>query len=114
MLVEAQALPSLLPITISPGIFAAYGALIVAAMLTILYLYRGRAFVVYWIGSWLLIAGSLMLLGRGYADARVGGVMLGLAQVLAVWSAGLTLLAGEAFPEAPLRWSRPLRLAAAT
>src|SRR5919106_3435437 len=107
-------IPSPAAIELPPQLFAAYGALIAAGMLSVLYLYRGRAFVVYWIGSWLLIAGSLMLLGRGYADARVGGVMLGLAQVLAVWSAGLTLLAGEAFPEAPLRWSRPLRLAAAT
>ena len=56
---EAQPLPSLLPMTISPGMFAAYGALLAAAMLGILYLYRGRAFVVYWIGSWLLIAVSL-------------------------------------------------------
>lgn len=107
-------IPSPAAIAIPPQLFAAYGALIAAGMLALLYLYRGRAFVVYWIGSWILIAASLMLLGRGYADAQLGGVMLGLAQLLAVWSAGLTLLAGEAFPDAPLRWNRPLRMAAAT
>ena len=107
-------IPSPAAIAIPPHLFAAYGALIAAGMLAVLYLYRGRAFVVYWIGSWVLVAGSLMLLGRGYADAQLGGVMLGLAQLLGVWSAGLTLLAGEAFPHAPLRWSKPLRMAAAT
>jgi hypothetical protein len=102
-----QRIPSPLPMTISPRMFVAYGALIAAAMLSILYLYRGRAFVVYWIGSWLLIAASLMLLSRGYDDVRLGSVMLGLTQLLAVWSAGLTLLAAEAFPDDPLRWNTP-------
>lgn len=106
-------IPSPAVISIAPQVFAAYGALVAAGMLSVLYLYRGRAFVVYWIGSWVLIAASLLLLGRGYANAQLGGVMLGLAQLLCVWSAGLMLLAGEAFPEAPLRWDRPLRLAAA-
>jgi hypothetical protein len=109
-----QSVPSPIPITIQPQVFGAYGALIAAGMLAVLYLHRGRAFVVYWIGSWVLIAGSLMLLARGYADARLGSVMLGLAQLLGVWSAGLTLPAGEAFPEAPLRWGGPLKVAAAT
>jgi diguanylate cyclase (GGDEF)-like protein len=111
---EAQAIPPLLPMTISPGMFAAYGALLAASMLTILYLYRGRAFVVYWIGSWLLIAGAMVLLAQGYDDARLGSVVLGLAQLLGVWSAGLTLLAAEAFPDEPLRWTGPLKVAAAT
>jgi diguanylate cyclase (GGDEF)-like protein len=111
---EAQAIPPLLPMTIRPGMFAAYGALLAASMLTILYLYRGRAFVVYWIGSWLLIAGAMVLLAQGYDDARLGSVVLGLAQLLGVWSAGLTLLAAEAFPDEPLRWTGPLKVAAAT
>ena len=104
--------PSL--VSISPPLFASYGALIAAAMLGVLYLYRGRALVVYWIGSWLLIGASLMLLAQGYEDLRLGSVMLGLAQLLGVWSAGLMLLAGEAFPDAPLRWNGPLKVAAVT
>ena len=114
MPVEAQPLPSLLPITISPGMVAAYGALVAAAVLIILYLYRGRAFVVYWIGSWLLVGCSLLLVSRDYADARLGRVVLGLAQLLGVWSAGLMLLAAEAFPDDPLRWTTPFKVAAVT
>jgi diguanylate cyclase (GGDEF)-like protein len=109
-----NSIPAPPTVTIRPREFAAYGALITAATLTTLYLYRGRAFIVYWIGSWLLLAGSLALMGRGYMDVRLGSVMLGLAQLLGVWSAGLTLLAAGAFPDAPLRWSVPLRVAAAT
>jgi diguanylate cyclase (GGDEF)-like protein len=111
---QAQAIPSPVPITISPGMFVAYGALVAAAVLMILYLYRGRAFVVYWIGSWLLVAASMMLLARGYDDVRLGSVVLGLAQLLSVWAAGLMLLAAEAFPDDPLRWTIPLKVAAGT
>ena len=68
----------------------------------------------YWIGSSLLLAGSLTLLGRGYEDVRLGSVMLGVAHLCGVWAAGLMLLAGEAFPDAPLRWNAPLRVAAGT
>lgn len=109
-----QRIPPPVLMTISPRLFAAYGALIAAAVLSILYLYRGRAFIVYWIGSWLLIAASFALLSRGYDDVRLGSVMLGLAQLLAVWSAGLMLLAVEAFPNEALRWNTPVRVAAVT
>jgi diguanylate cyclase (GGDEF)-like protein len=109
-----NSIPAPAPMLIRPRIFAAYGALIAASMLTILYLSRGRAFVVYWIGSWLLMAAALMLLARGYADVRFGSVMMGLAHLLAVWSAGLTLLGAEAFPDAPLRWDVPIKVAAIT
>ncbi|MBI3048185.1 MAG: GGDEF domain-containing protein [Acidobacteria bacterium] len=109
-----QGIPAPPPMLIRPREFAAYGALITAATLTTLYLYRGRAFIVYWIGSWLLVAASLALLARGYGDVRLGSVMLGLAQLLAIWSAGLMLLGAAAFPDEPLRWTVPLKVAAAT
>jgi diguanylate cyclase (GGDEF)-like protein len=107
-------IPAPTPMVISPGTFAAYGALITAVTLTTLYVYRGRAFIVYWIGGWLLFAASLTLLARGYDDIRLGSVMIGLAQLLAVWSAGLTLLAAQAFPDDALRWNVPLKVSAAS
>ena len=106
-------IPAPAPILIHPRVFAMYGALVAAATLTTLYLYRGRPFIVYWIGSWLLFAASLALLARGYADARLGSVMVGLAQLLSVWSAGLLVLAGGSFPVGRLRWTTPVSVAAA-
>jgi diguanylate cyclase (GGDEF)-like protein len=109
-----ESIPAPRPMLVRPRVFAAYGALIAASMLSILYLYRGRAFIVYWIGSWLLMAASLTLLAQGYPDLLFGSVMVGLAHLLAVWSAGLTLLGADAFPNAPLRWNGPVRIAAIT
>jgi diguanylate cyclase (GGDEF)-like protein len=109
-----RGIPPPAPMLIRPRAFAAYGALITVATLVTLYLYRGRAFIVYWIGSWLLFAGSLALLARGYGDVRLGSVMLGLAHLLGVWSAGLLWLGAAAFPDEPLRWTGPLKFGAAT
>ena len=99
-------------VTIQPRVFAAYGALIGAAMLSLLYLYRGRAFIVYWIASWLLIAAALALVARGYSDAVLGSVLTGVAMLLVVWSSGLMLLAAAAFPQNPLQWGAAVKVAA--
>jgi diguanylate cyclase (GGDEF)-like protein len=107
-----QGIPEPSPALIEPRVLASYGAVLAAALLGVLYIYRGRAFIVYWIVGWLLLAGSLFLASRGYADVVVGSVMLGLAQLLGIWSAGLLLLAARAFPEAPLRWTGAVKAAA--
>jgi diguanylate cyclase (GGDEF)-like protein len=109
-----QGIPEPAAAVIEPRLLASYGALMAAVLLGLLYVYRGRAFIVYWILSWVLISFSLFLLSRGYADARLGGVIVGLAQLLAAWSAGLLLLAAQSFPDAPLRWNVPVRAAAAS
>src|SRR3954468_22634936 len=87
-----ESIPAPQPVEIRPRLFVAYGALIAASTLGILYLYRGRVFVVYWIVSWSMLAASYTLNGRGYADVRIGSMMIGLSQLLAVWSAALLLL----------------------
>lgn len=102
------------PITIQPRVFSAYGALIAASMLSLLYLYRGRAFIVYWIGSWLLVAAALGLVARRYGDPILGSVLTGLSILFVVWSGGLVLLAARAFPQNPLRWGATLKALAAS
>jgi diguanylate cyclase (GGDEF)-like protein len=112
MLQALQAIPEPPAAVIEPRLLASYGALLAAVLLCVLYVYRGRAFIVYWIVGWLLIAGSLVLSSRGYDDARLGGVMLGTSQLFAAWCAGLLWLGAHAFPDAPLRWNLPVRVAA--
>lgn len=117
-LVTIDPLPSIplaTPVTIQPRVFSAYGALVAAAMLSLLYLYRGRAFVVYWIGTWLLVAAALGLMARGYTDAILRSVLTGLALLFTVWASGLMRLAVESFPQGVLRWdSRRLNVISAS
>ena len=110
-----RSIPAPEPVQIRPRLFVAYGALVAASTLGILYLYRGRAFIVYWIVSWSMLAGSFTLNARGYADVRLGSVMIGLSQLLAVWAAALVLLSVDAFSDTEThRWSAPVQAAAAT
>ena len=103
-------IPAPQPVEIRPRLFVAYGSLVAASTLGILYLYRGRAFVVYWIVSWSMLAASYTLNARGYADVRVGSVMIGLSQLLTVWSAGLLLLSVDDFSKKHARkWTVPLQ-----
>jgi diguanylate cyclase (GGDEF)-like protein len=97
------------PITIHPPVFAAYGALIAAAMLTLLYFYRGRTFILYWVGSWMMVAGALGVGARAYGNPMVGGVMTALAMLLVVGASALLLLAARAFPENTIQWRSTIR-----
>lgn len=92
------------PVTVQPRMISAYAALLAAAMLSLLYLYRGRGFVVYWIGCWLLIAAALGLVARDYPDATLRSVLTGLALLFTVWASGLMRLSVESFPEHLVRW----------
>ena len=96
------------PVTVNPRAFAAYGALACAVMLTLLYLYRGRGFIVYWIGAWLLLAMALGVVTRPYANVLLGSAVAGLSTLFVVWSAGLMLLGARAFPHQPMQWSAAL------
>src|SRR5919106_3480618 len=107
-----QGIPQPTAAVIEPRVLAAYGSMMAAALLGVLYVYRGRAFIVYWIVGWLLLAGSLYLASIGFRDMLAGGVAVGIAQLLAIWSAGLLLLGAHAFPDAPLRWTAAIKVAA--
>src|SRR5687768_5499905 len=86
--------------------------MVAAATLGVLYLYRGRAFIVYWIGAWLMLAGGLLVTTQRVTDPRLGSLLLGLALLLVVFAAGLLFLAAESFPASALRWTLPIRVAA--
>jgi hypothetical protein len=105
-----RSIPAPQPVEIRPRLFVAYGALVATSTLGILYLYRGRSFVVYWIVSWSMLAASYTLNGRGYADVRIGSVMIGLSQLLAVWSAALLVLSvNELSKDEPHGWNVPVQ-----
>jgi len=110
-----RSIPEPPPVEIRPRLFVAYGALIAASTLAILYLYRGRGFVVYWILSWTMLAASNTLNARGYADVLLGSVMIGLSQLLAVWSSALILLSVPPFAKRDRqRWTIPVQAGAIT
>ncbi|HEY1308861.1 MAG TPA: GGDEF domain-containing protein [Vicinamibacterales bacterium] len=99
-----RSLPGLAPVAIRPRVLSAYGALVTAGMLSLLYLYRGRSFIVYWIGAWLFATAAVALVSRTYADATLDRVLTGLAVLFTVGGSGLVLVAAETYPQYTLRW----------
>ena len=97
------------PITIHPPAYAAYGALIAVATLTLLYLYRSRTFILYWIGTWLLVAGALGLVAQQYADPLLNRVLTGAALLLAIAASALMLRAARAFPRNDIPWRTAIK-----
>ena len=97
-------IPLAAPVIIQPRVMSSYAALLAAAMLSLLYLHRGRAFVVYWIGSWLLVSAALGLVAQDYADATLRSVLTGLALLFTACASGLLRLSVESFPQNVLRW----------
>lgn len=92
LLLALQQVPATEPVSISPRPLAAAGALLVAAMLGILYLYRGRRFILYWLSHWVLVAATMGLISRDYPGTWIGSVMLGLSALFNVWASGLMVL----------------------
>lgn len=99
---------------VRPRVVAAYGALMTAITLGILFLYRGRDYILYWVATWLLLAGALAIVSQSYPHAGLANGMLGVAMLLVVWAAGATVLAVAAFPVFALRWTLPVRFGAVT
>jgi diguanylate cyclase (GGDEF)-like protein len=75
------------PAPLEPRLIAAAGAAIVAGLLFLLYLNRRRAYVFIWILGWILIAGSMMLLGNSARRGAELPELIGLVQSASVLSA---------------------------
>ena len=62
-----------------------------------------------------MLAASFTLNARGYADVRLGSVMIGLSQLLAVWASALGPAQRRRVSETePHRWDAPVQAGAAT
>jgi diguanylate cyclase (GGDEF)-like protein len=95
--VSSLALPVPDPILIHPRVHAAYAAVLGAALLACLYLYRRREFILYWTAGWLLIGGSLSARSFDPTGNPYGFLITeGMGGLMAVCSAGLFLLAPDA------------------
>jgi diguanylate cyclase (GGDEF)-like protein len=79
--------------------------LLVAGLLSLLYFYRRRAYIVCWIAGWILIAASGLIATPQFAGQRSAAAAYGISQFLAVASALLFLLSADAY-RMPLRQRR--------
>ena len=76
--------------------------MVIAAVLLLLYAYRRRLFILWWITGWLLLSTSMFLAARPYANQKLGWMAYGASQFLAILSSLSFVIAADAYRHRPL------------
>jgi len=85
---------------VNPRVLAGATAVVIASLLFLLYVYRRRPFILYWIAAWLLLATSMFLM-RSFAGTQLGLMVFGISQLLAIIGALAFVVAADAYRHRP-------------
>jgi diguanylate cyclase (GGDEF)-like protein len=85
------------PTTVDPRVLTGTAALVVAALLLLLYLYRQRDYILFWIGGWVLIAASMFASYPKYANEQAAAMAYGVAQLFGVMSALVFVISADGY-----------------
>ncbi len=89
------------PTQVNARNLAGAGALVVTGLLFLLYFYRRRLYILYWMGGWALIGGSMFLAGAGYRNVKAGSAAYGFSQFLGILGALLFVVSADAYRSRP-------------
>jgi diguanylate cyclase (GGDEF)-like protein len=90
-----------LPSPVNSRVLAGAAALAIGGLLSLLFVYRRRPYIVYWITSWLLIAVSMFLVAPSYTQKQVSYVAFGLSQFISVVAALVFVISADAYRMRP-------------
>jgi diguanylate cyclase (GGDEF)-like protein len=76
---------------------AGAATLLVAALLSLLYFYRRRPYILCWVAGWILIGASRLLAAREFPGERTSLAAYGLSQFLAIAGALVFVLSADAY-----------------
>ena len=84
-----------------PHMLAGSSALVIAFLLLLVYAYRRRNFILWWIVAWLLLAGSMLSVSRAYVSAQLGWMVYGISQFFGVLASLAFVVAADAYRQRP-------------
>jgi len=87
---------------VNPRIVTGAAALVIACVLLLLYAYRRRLFILWWIAGWVLLSASMFLAARPYVNEKLGWMMYGMSQFMAILSSLSFVIAADAYRHRPL------------
>lgn len=93
------------PRAVNARVLAGIGACLVTGFLLLIYSYRRRLYVLYWIAGWILTAMSVFLAAGRYAPIKLEYFVYGVSQFCAVAAAIAFVMAADAY-DAPPRLAR--------
>jgi diguanylate cyclase (GGDEF)-like protein len=86
---------------LNPHFLAGSTAMVIAVLLSLVYLYRRRLFITWWLVAWMLLAASMMLVARPYGNVQLGWLAYGISQFLGVLSSLTFVVAADAYRQRP-------------
>jgi diguanylate cyclase (GGDEF)-like protein len=94
------------PTTVDPRVLTGVAALVIAALLLLLYLYRQRHYILFWISGWVLVAASMFASFPKFANEQVAAMAYGVAQFLGIISALVFVISADAYRPRPLSFAQ--------
>jgi diguanylate cyclase (GGDEF)-like protein len=88
-------------IEVNPRTLAGTGAFVVGGLLSLLFFYRRRLYILCWIAGWVLVATSMFIAGRDYPVPGMGRLAYGVSQFLGILSALVFVVSADAYPTKP-------------
>ena len=85
----------------NPHVLAGSAAIVIALLLSLVYLYRRRLFILWWTGGCALLGVSMMAVARPYENAKLGWMAYGISQFMGVLSSLTFVVAADAYRQRP-------------
>lgn len=86
---------------VQPRLLSGIAALIVTGLLLLLYFYRRRLYILYWIAGWLITAASTFLTAFAYPNQMLGWFAYGVSQFLGIIAALVFVISADAYRTRP-------------
>jgi diguanylate cyclase (GGDEF)-like protein len=89
------------PALVDPRVLTGAAALVIATLLLLLYAYRQRHYILYWITGWILVAAATFVVSPAYTSEKARAAAYGLSQFLGIVSALVFVISSDAYRTRP-------------
>jgi diguanylate cyclase (GGDEF)-like protein len=86
---------------LNPHVLAGSAAFVIALLLLLVYAYRRRPFILWWMCAWLLLAGSMLAVSRSYLSLQLDWMIYGISQFFGVLASLAFVVAADAYRQTP-------------
>jgi diguanylate cyclase (GGDEF)-like protein len=86
---------------LNPHVLAGSAAMVIAVLLALVYVYRRRLFILWWMGAWILLSGSMIVVARPPHSAALRGMAYGISQLMGVLGSLTFVVAADAYRRRP-------------
>jgi diguanylate cyclase (GGDEF)-like protein len=87
--------------SLNPRVLLGAAALLITGLLSLLYFYRRRLYIRYWILAWTLAAAAPFLIAHAYTNRTAAGAMYGLSHFVGILSALVFVISADAYRTKP-------------